>query len=256
MKQKSLKAAEKEAKDQEGKVVALYEEWKKKFPHRTKTDLMEHGKDILQPVGRYYNKQFIDENGDCHQMRVMSEAAQIFDPIFLSKQSTADIVTVLHFLADKLSVFNYRQFDEQFMERLKKEMPKLVKEAKADHDLDRIPSTRQYQTRMQKRIRRKNLPKDTVLDWKRDAGEYAQRIWKWWKPRKDKYPCHGLAIRLIVLAQLSSCSVERVFSKLERIRQVTGDNLKEDMCEIRLLLQVNGDLDDMYNSLVLNVGEE
>ena len=93
------------------------------------------------------------------------------------------------------------------------------------------------------------------MDWKKDAGEYAQRIWKWWKPRNDKFPCHGLAIRLIVLAQLSSCSVERVFSKLERIRKSTGDSLKEDMCEIRLMLQVNGDLDDMYNALVLNYEE-
>ena len=90
-------------------------------------------------------------------------------------------------------------------------MPKLVNEAKGDHDLDRIPSTRQYQTRMQKRIKHNKLPKDTVLDWKNDAGEYAQRIWKWCKPREDKYPFHGVAIRLIVLAQLSSCSVERVF---------------------------------------------
>ena len=61
-----------------------------------------------------------------------------------------------------------------------------------------------------------------------------------------------MALRLIVLAQLSSCSVERVFSKLEKIRQVTGDNLKEDMCEVRLLLQCNGDLDEMYRALVLD----
>ena len=58
-----------------------------------------------------------------------------------------------------------------------------------------------------------------------------------------------MAIRLIVLAQLSSCSVERVFSVLERIRRV-----KEDMMEIRLMLQCNcnGDLDKLYNDLVLN----
>ena len=94
------------------------------------------------------------------------------------------------------------------------------------------------------------------MDWKQDAGEYAQHIWHWLKRRKDKFPYHGLAIRLIVLAQLSSCSVERVFSKLERIRQHTGDNLKEDMCEVRLLLQCNGDLlDDMYNALVVNWSE-
>ena len=65
-----------------------------------------------------------------------------------------------------------------------------------------------------------------------------------------------MALRLIVLAQLSSCSVERVFSKLEKIRQVTGDNLKEDMCEVRLLLQCNGDLDEIYRALVLDWVDE
>ena len=58
--------------------------------------------------------------------------------------------------------------------------------------------------------------------------------------------------RLLVLAQLSSYSVERVFSVLERIRRLTGDGLKEDMLELRLLLQVNGDLDEMCNNLVIN----
>ena len=132
-----------------------------------------------------------------------------------------------------------------------------MKEAKRYHNLDRIPSIRQYMTRMQGRIKRKKLDKDTVFDWKLDAGEYAQRIWQWWKEsRKDKFLHHGLALRLIVLAQLSSCSVERVFSKLEKIRQVTGDNLKEDMCEVRLLLQCNGDLDEMYRALVLDWVDE
>ena len=50
--------------------------------------------------------------------------------------------------------------------------------------------------------------------------------------------------------------MERVLSKLEKIRKFTGKNLKEEMCEIRLLLQVNGYLDELYNGLVLNYVEE
>jgi hypothetical protein len=162
--QRNSKAGEKKAKDLAGKVVASYEDWKKKFPHRTKPALMGHGKDKLLPVGQYYRKQFTEEDGDCHQTRVLSEAAQIFYPIFLSKQSTADIVTVLHDLADKLLVYECRHIDESFIKKLKKEMHKLVNYAKGDHDLDIIPSTRQYQTRMQKRIKRHKLAKDTILD--------------------------------------------------------------------------------------------
>ena len=97
--------------------------------------------------------------------------------------------------------------------------------------------------------------REEVEDWRKDAGEYAEKIWAWWKGRKDKHPYHGLLIRFVVLAQLSSCSVERVFSVLERIRKATGDGLKEDMCEIRTLLQVNGDLDEMHNRLVVKWGQ-
>jgi hypothetical protein len=38
--------------------------------------------------------------------------------------------------------------------------------------------------------------------------------------------------------------VERVFSKLKDIRDAVGDRMLEDISEIRLLLQCNGDLDD------------
>ena len=57
---------------------------------------------------------------------------------------------------------------------------------------------------------------------------------------------HYLALRLVVHIQLSSCSVERVFSRLKHIRDVVGDNMNmlEDIWEIRLLLQCNGELDD------------
>ena len=178
-------------------------------------------------------------------MREMAEAAQIFNPLYLCKMTTADIVTVLPDVTDKLKACQFHQFDTKFFTNLRKEQPFVVAAAKRDHDLAKIPSTRQYLTRMQRRIKRKKLEKGATLDWKEDAGDYSQRIWQWWKGRKDKFPYHGTAIRLIVLAQLSSCSVERVFSKLERIRQQTGDRLKEDMCEVRLLMQCNGDLDEM-----------
>ena len=107
-----MKAAEKEVKYSARKVVATYEEGKQKFTHRTKPALMSHGNNILLPIRNYYNAQFTDEDVDCYQMREMSEASHIFDPIFLSKQSTDDIVTVICDLADKLTVFGLRHFDK------------------------------------------------------------------------------------------------------------------------------------------------
>ena len=58
----------------------------------------------------------------------------MFDPLFLCKMSTADVVTVLHALAEKLAVIEFRQFDKSFIDKLCKEQAKVVKEAKRDHD--------------------------------------------------------------------------------------------------------------------------
>ena len=67
--------------------------------------------------------------------------------------------------------------------------------------------------------------------------------------KDGKSTCHALALRLVVLTQLSSCSVERVFSsKLENIR-ICGENLFDDMTEIRLFLQCNGDMRELLDSL-------
>jgi len=60
----------------------------------------------------------------------------------------------------------------------------------------------------------------------------------------------------VVLSQLSSCSVERVFSRLQLINERCGDNLFEDMLEIRLFMQCNGDLQALYeNTLKLSNGD-
>ena len=139
MKHKSLKAADEEEKVPAEKVLATYEERKLKFPHCKRSPLMSHGNNILLPVGKYFHAQFTDEDGDCHHMREILEAAQIFDPICFSKKSTTDIVTVLHDLAEKLTVFRFRHFDKNIIKNLKKEITKLVKDAKENHDLYRIP---------------------------------------------------------------------------------------------------------------------
>ena len=52
-----------------------------------------------------------------------------------------------------------------------------------------------------------------------------------------------MGIRLIVLTQVSSCAIERVFSQLNLIREACGDNMLEDMLEIRMFERNNGDIE-------------
>lgn len=58
-----------------------------------------------------------------------------------------------------------------------------------------------------------------------------------------------MVLRIVVLVQFFSCCIERVFSKLNHIRDRCGESLYDDMCEIRLFLQCNGDLSGLYESL-------
>ena len=219
------------------------------FPYNNKELLVNHAKSIGKPMIEYYHKLFTIEDGDCYNIRQMAEAAQIFNPIFLSGHTDAEIVTKLHLLIDKLIYFGYKQFTERFIKQLKKEIPEVIKEADRDHDLDRIDCSTQFKTRMQRRIKRKKLNKDTVVDWKLDDGEYACRIWEWWRARITNFPCFALALRLVVLAQLSSCSVERVFSRLKLIQDICGGGMYEDMLEMRLFIQCNGDVHEILNDM-------
>lgn len=58
----------------------------------------------------------------------MVEVTQIFNPLFLKGTSGTEIVTVLHLLVDKLQYLGYCQFTEDFIDQVKKEIPKVLKE--------------------------------------------------------------------------------------------------------------------------------
>ena len=99
------------------------------------------------PAKEYYWHIFTDPKGDCSNIVHMAEAAELFNPVMLSDISPTEIVTKLHYLADKLIYFKYdAYFTEWFIKCLKKELPDVVKEVKRDHDLNRIKGNKHYHT--------------------------------------------------------------------------------------------------------------
>ena len=108
-----------------------------------------------------------------------------------------------------------------------------------------FPRQKRYQTRLDRAIKRRKLQPDHEFDWKKDPGERARRIWEWWKLRMISNPDFKHireCIRRVVLAQLSSCSVEIVFSQLKQIRDAVGDSLFKEMLNNYMYLRCNGDL--------------
>ena len=128
---------------------------------------------------------------------------------------------------------------------MKKELSLAIEHANKVFQWESINPNKQYEIRIDRTIKRGKLDKDHVFDWKMDTGEKACRIFEWWKLRftdTTMFTCFRLVLRLVVSSQMSSCSVKRVFSQLKLIRETCGENMMEDMTEIRMFMKCNRDL--------------
>ena len=75
--------------------------------------------------------------------------------------------------------------------------------------------------------------------WRDDRIEKARRVWEWWKTYHHKFTFLSNAVRLVVLVQTSSASVERVFSQVKIIVDTIGELALESTLETRLMQRVN-----------------
>ena len=57
---------------------------------------------IGQPAIRYYNDVFNTDKGDYYNIRQMTNAAKIFNPMFLAGKLDTEVVIMLHPLTDQL----------------------------------------------------------------------------------------------------------------------------------------------------------
>ena len=78
------------------------------------------------------------------------------------------------------------------------------------------------------------------ITWKDDPIERARRIWEWWRAKRCTELHHFTwAARLVVLVQISSASVERIFSQVKLIVETTGVNPLEETLPTRLMEHCN-----------------
>jgi len=229
-----------------------FDEFEAEFKYRTVDELLAYSKTLVRPAAEYYTSKFNEVDGDLYNLKQASRVAQLFDPFYIKDKSVA----ALELLADDLTYFGYDSlFTDAFIDRLKQEIPSLIVEAQKEFDWEAVGNSKQYLTRSMKRAKRRTLDNDdenNEEDWKKDPGEMASRIWEWWRTRvyeveNPKLQFFAQAIRVVVLTQLSSCAVERVFSQLKLIRDACGDNMMEDMLEIRMFELCNGDLTYILN---------
>lgn len=75
--------------------------------------------------------------------------------------------------------------------------------------------------------------------WRDDTSETARRAWEFWRIEHGQFThLKGLAV-LVVIIQMSSCSVERVFSQLKHALWTTQDSALKDVMECRPMERIN-----------------
>jgi hypothetical protein len=239
---------------------------------RTEQEFLAHAKDVISPALTKYRKLYEEETGDHFDGKRAIEGCQLFDPFYLA---TCD-VQAANLLVEKLKHFKRPDFTDEFLDNLKKEIPEAIKHSKTVFDWEDVAKSQQYARRFNNRqIRTRQrvayaevghaenvnlvdrLPRgrETVYaTWKDDPGERARRIWLWWIPRllteKFRFKHFACALKTIVINQISSASVERVFSQLNFIVRAMGTAMLEDTLEMRLMHRCNHGLDDDFGMVL------
>ena len=63
---------------------------------------------------------------------------------------------------------------------MKNELPLAIEHTNMAFEWDTIETSKQFQTRIQKRKIYK-LEANDILDWRDNPGERARMIWEWWR---------------------------------------------------------------------------
>ena len=153
------------------------DEWNIEFPNTAVEDLIQHGKDIVQHALNYYICTFNQEEGDIYRLKRAATSCQVFNPFVLKEWNLAS----LEILIDNLVYFEYRHFTEKFISKMKKEIPIAIEHTNHYNDWESTKPTTHYETRLDKRRKRRKLKNNHQFDWKNDPGEKASRIFEYQK---------------------------------------------------------------------------
>jgi sarcosine oxidase delta subunit len=151
----------------------------------------------------YFRKYFIDIDGAYYTMMQAFRAASIFNSM---KARGGLTIQQIETLIDDLTFFGFQEFTNDGLAKMKQKVDTLP------------PGAKEYNDHV---LHRRNHRGDDNQSWKDDEAEVARRIWEWWALHNDRFVHFKLVVRLVVLVQTSSASVERIFSELKRILEVT-----------------------------------
>jgi len=131
---------------------------------------------------------------------------------------------------DDLSHFGFSKLTPNFLVRMKDEIIEYQRIAQNElFDWDSLPGADQWAA----------AQKDNGKPWQQGTSEKCRRVWEWWRIHRHNLTFFQVAVRLVVLIQVSSAAVERIFSQLKHILDTTQQHALHDAIELRLFERVN-----------------
>eukprot|EP00613_Pedinella_sp_CCMP2098_P030783 CAMPEP_0171747754 /NCGR_PEP_ID=MMETSP0991-20121206/39664_1 /TAXON_ID=483369 /ORGANISM="non described non described, Strain CCMP2098" /LENGTH=112 /DNA_ID=CAMNT_0012347917 /DNA_START=399 /DNA_END=735 /DNA_ORIENTATION=- len=110
---------------------------------------------------------------------------------------------------------------------MKKELRLVIEQCLQALRFGSVPGAPEYATVLARRLKLKEAAAVVDADkWENDPAEKARRIWEWWVTRANDttkfFNFWPSALRLVVLVQPPSASVERFFSQIKLIIEQIG----------------------------------
>lgn len=208
----------------------------------TKEEFIAHAKECTRPVIEDYIRLFIKlpgtrGQGDYQQVKKCYFAAAALNPI---EAMTMDHAAIEACIKD-LRNFDFDEFREVngILDDVIEEIPAYL--ALLTNTTDTLLSSLRGAAEYDKDLEDKAAkdPSKQGKTWKDDPIEVARRAWEWWRLHRNKFVYLSMAARLVVLAQVSSASVERIFSQLKLIIDAVGVSALKDNLECRLFERMN-----------------
>ena len=122
---------------------------------------------------------------------------------------------------------------------MKEESPLYLVLARKEFDWNILPGAKEYNVGLEKKKLAPGNEKMADWTWKGDKAEKARRIWEYWVVHRERFCYFKLAVRLVALVQVSSTSVERVFTQLKLILETAQQSALHDIIELRLFEKQN-----------------
>jgi hypothetical protein len=192
-------------------------------------EFVQHGKNLVNGLFLDFKRLFIKQNGNYRIITSAYTTAEVLNPIAAVSMLVLGITNAMknlgsHFGFDKFCE-GHGIIDDMILEI---NAYKAIATFASDEFWNNLDVSSEYDEKLATKIGNGTIGDDVT--WKDDPIESARRVWEFWRVHRKNVKIFHIAKAacLIALVQISSASVERIFSQMKLIQDSCGDSLLEE----------------------------